>query len=46
MLLYSASLPSCKSPKKEDKTEETINGDDPAKQADINKLFDESNRHS
>ncbi len=47
MLLYSASLPTYKKPKerKQKDDDEIINGDDPTKQAEINKLFDESNRY-
>lgn len=49
MILYGASLPSYKSPKGKDGNkaveDEVINGDDPEKQAEIDKLFDESNRH-
>ena len=48
MLLYSASLPSYRKPTDQNKKgndDEIINGDDPTKQAEIDKLFDESNRH-
>lgn len=49
MLLYSASLPTFKKPEDQNGTgksdDRIINGDDPEMQAEINKLFDESNRH-
>lgn len=48
LILYSASLPSYKSPKDKEaptNNDEVINGDDPARQAEIDKLFDETNRH-
>lgn len=47
MLLYSASLPTYKKPKDgENKADDKVfNGDDPKQQAEIDKLFDESNRH-
>lgn len=46
MVLYGASLPTYKSPKNKDsKDDKIINGDDPASQAEIDKLFDETNRH-
>lgn len=49
LALYGASLPSYKSPKEGDGTKaadnRTFNGDDPAQQAEIDKLFDETNRH-
>ncbi len=44
LVLYGASLPSYKKPKDNTGQGEIINGDDPGKQADIDKLFDESNR--
>lgn len=47
LMLYSASLPSYNSSKQKGKvkgSDELINGDDPTRQAEINKLFDETNR--
>jgi hypothetical protein len=47
LMLYSASLPSYNSSKQKGKVKgsyELINGDDPTRQAEINKLFDETNR--
>ncbi len=50
MRLYSASLPIFRKPKdqsgKGKGDDRVINGDDPAMQAEINKLFDESDRRS
>lgn len=49
LILYSASLPNYKSPKSGrngSKGNTIINGDDPRNQADIDRLFDESYRHS
>ena len=47
LMLYGASLPSYKGPKgknREGQNNKVINGDDPTKQAEIDKLFDETNR--
>lgn len=47
LVLYGASLPSYKGPKGkngEGQNNKVINGDDPTKQAEIDKLFDETNR--
>lgn len=47
MTLYGASLPTYKSPdsgKAEGGKDEIINGDDPASQAAIDRLFDETDR--
>lgn len=47
LTLYGASLPSYRSPKdkKGGGGNETINGDDPERQAEIDKLFDEESRN-
>ena len=44
LTLYGAALPSYKSPTKQGDDSRVINGDDPSKQAEIDKLFDETNR--
>lgn len=47
LMLYGASLPSYKGPKNKNvdgQNHKVINGDDPTKQAEIDKLFDETNR--
>lgn len=47
LMLYGASLPSYKGPKDKNgdgQNHKVINGDDPTKQAEIDKLFDETNR--
>ena len=49
LILYSASLPSYKKPDRqsgEGAEDKAFNGDDPDQQAEIDKLFDESNRRS
>lgn len=50
LTLYGASLPSYKKLENKNKDgvhsdNQVINGDDPEKQAEIDKLFDETNRH-
>lgn len=44
LTLYGAALPSYKSPTKQGDDSRVINGDDPSKQVEIDKLFDETNR--